>query len=227
MRLPQFVYASLSAAILITGAAPATAEVFYKPPAIPARLLAEPDPSFDPDLPGATDKEKQAQLVWSLRQGLLLGALQCHTQYPTLLTTSNYNALLTNHAKELAGTLTALNGYFKRVLKQPKAAQVAFDQFATRTTTVYSTVGGQKAFCHTVGSIGRRALFTPKGMLGQFAKEHLGQLRASLNGGQEQQFRIPLVHREVPIEALPPLDNRCWTKKNAFNTKKCGGEQQG
>lgn len=222
MRISRSVSMSLGAALLLQAAAPAAAEVFYKPPEIPARVLTGPDPDFDPALPGATPAEQQALLVWSLRQGLLLGALQCHTQYPTLLTTANYNALLTNHAKELGGALKALTGYFKRTVKGVKQSQIAFDQFATRTTTSYSTVRGQQAFCYTAGWLGRRALFTPKGGLGQLASDHLAELRESIKGGREQQFRMPIVHDEVPIAALPSLDARCWTKKDAFNFKKCG-----
>lgn len=211
----------------VVGAAPLSAQVFYAPPPVPAQLMTTLDPAFDPAMPGATPAEERAVLVWSLRQGLLLGALQCHTQHPTLLTTSHYNTLLTNHAAELSSAFNTISGYFKRTQKGAKAAQDALDRFATRMTTSYSTVQGQQSFCHTAGWVGRRAIFAPRGLLSQVAIEHLGALRNSLKGAGEQQFRIPRVHVGLPITPLPSLDPKCWTKRNTFNEKKCGRSQRG
>lgn len=203
-------------------AGPASAQVFYKPPVIPAPVLSAPDPAFDPPLAGATLAEQKAQLVWSLRQGLLLGALQCHSQYPTLLTTSNYNALLSNHAAELAAAMRSLNGYFTRNYPSTKAAQAALDQFATRTTSVYSTVAAQPAFCDTAARIGRAALAVPRGQLAGFAMARLGTLRASLTAGGEQQFDILQPDAPLPHAPLPSLAPRCWSKKGVYNPAKCG-----
>ena len=155
------------------------------------------------------------------RQALLLGALQCHTQYPTLLATSNYNALLTNHQGELASAFKAITDYFKRTHKNPKAAQTALDRFATRTTTVYSTVRGQQAFCSTAGWVGRRALFTPRGSLSVLASEHLAELRQSLTAAGEQRFRFAPISGWLPLPAVPSMNPRCWDKKDRFNSKKC------
>ncbi len=202
-------------------AVPSSAQVFYEPPRLTPRPTLALDPTFDPDLPGASTSEKQAVLVWSLRQGLLLGALQCHTQYPTLLSTSNYNALLTNHQGELASAFRVLTDYFKRTHKDAKAAQTALDQFATRTTTVYSTVRGQQAFCHTAGWVGRRALFTPRGQLSGLASDHLSELRQSLTAPGEQQFRFAPVANWLTLPPRPSMEARCWDKKGRFNIKKC------
>lgn len=222
MRLSRcLVWASALGSALALVAAPAMAQVFYAPPPVPARPMTALDPSFDPLMPGATPAEQKAALVWSLRQGLLLGALQCHAQHPTLLATSNYNALLTNHASELGAAFSTISAYFKRTNKGAKAAQDALDRFATRLTTGYSTVQGQQSFCHTAGWIGRRALFTPRGMLGQFVSEHLAELRDSMKAGGEQQFRIARVQTGIPLHPIPSLAPKCWTKKNQFNTKKC------
>ncbi|MFM7027922.1 MAG: hypothetical protein ACKOXK_04505 [Chakrabartia sp.] len=221
MRVAQTLSLFLSAALLVQASAPVAAEVFYKPPEIPARPMTAPEPGFDEDLPEATETEQRAALVWSLRQGLLLGALQCHVQYPTLLTTTNYNALLTNHSKELMGAYKALSGYFRRTVKGAVAAQDALDRYATRSTTVYSTVRGQQTFCYTAGWLGRKALSTPRGGLAELAMAHLGELRDSLKGGRDQQFYFPIVHDEVPVVGLPPLDKKCWTKKDEFNFRKC------
>lgn len=215
------VFGRIGFCLAVQMAVPVSAQVFYEAPPLAARQLLTPDPLFDPDLPGANPAEQQAVLVWSLWQSLLLGALQCHTQYPTLLATGNYNALLTNHQEELGAAFKTLSGYFKRTQKNPKAAQSALDQFATRTTTAYSTVRGQQAFCHTAGWVGRRALFTPRGKLLSLAQDHLAELRQSLSAPGEQQFRFAPVANWLTLAPLPPMDPRCWDKKGRLNPKKC------
>jgi len=221
MNMLRNARASLGLCLALHMAAPASAQVFYEAPSLTPRPTTTLDPAFDPDLPGASATEKQAVLVWSLRQALLLGALQCHTQYPTLLATSNYNAVLTNHQGELASAFKAITDYFKRTQKNPKAAQTALDRFATRTTTVYSTVRGQQAFCNTAGWVGRRAVFTPRGSLSVLASEHLAELRQSLTAAGEQRFRFAPTSSTLTPPALPSMDGRCWDKKDRFNLKKC------
>ncbi|MEY3658855.1 MAG: hypothetical protein RL425_1616 [Pseudomonadota bacterium] len=221
MTMSRIALASLGLCAALHMAAPASAQVFYEAPRLTPRPITTLDPAFDPDLPGASPAEKQAVLVWSLRQALLLGALQCHTQYPTLLATSNYNALLTNHQGELASAFKAITDYFKRTQKDAKAAQIALDRFATRTTTVYSTVRGQQAFCNTAGWVGRRAVFSPRGSLSALASAHLGELRQSLTAPGEQKFRFTPIHGLLSLPALPSMNPRCWDKKNRFNAKKC------
>jgi len=221
MNMLRNARASLGLCLALHMAAPASAQVFYEAPSLTPRPTTTLDPAFDPDLPGASATEKQAVLVWSLRQALLLGALQCHTQYPTLLATSNYNAVLTNHQGELASAFKAITDYFKRTQKNPKAAQTALDRFATRTTTVYSTVRGQQAFCNTAGWVGRRAVFTPRGSLSVLASEHLAELRQSLTAPGEQRFRFAPTSSTLTPPALPSMDGRCGDKKDRFNLKKC------
>lgn len=212
---------ALSAAALIAAmATPAAAQVFYKPPEFTAKPMTALEPGFDPAMPGATPAEQTAVLTWSLRQALLLGALQCHTQYPTLLATGNYNALLTNHSEELAKAFNTISGYFKRTKNAPKAAQSALDGFATKMTTSYSTVRGQLGFCHTAGWVGRRAIFTPRGRLATLAAEHLAELREALKPAVEQQFRVARVGTWLATKPLPSFDEKCW-KKNKYDGRKC------
>ena len=52
-------------------------------------------------LPGATPAEYRAHLLWNLRSGLNVAALQCQFS-PYLRAVDNYNALLAHHARELA-----------------------------------------------------------------------------------------------------------------------------
>ncbi len=222
MRIVRRAQFAVAFGLLGGGAPPLQAAVFYKPPVISAPVLTAPDPAFDPLLPGATAVEQRAVLVWSLRQALLLGALQCHSQYPTLLATGNYNALLSNHAAELTGAFRTLSGYFTRTLRQPKAAQDALDQFATRTTSVYSTVQGQAAFCYMAGQVGRQSLAVPRGQLAGFAMTQLGALRASLKAGGEAQFDVLQPDARLPVRPLPSMAARCWSKQGIYNARKCG-----
>lgn len=218
MRLSRVTVVAVAAVIGVTSSA--SAQVFYKPPTFAARPVRTLEPGFDPAMPGATPAEHQAVLTWSLRQALLLGALQCHTQYPTLLATGNYNALLTNHGEELGKAFNTISAYFKRTKKAPKAAQSALDAFATKMTTSYSTVRGQLGFCHTAGWVGRRALFTPRGQLATLATEHLAELREALKPSIEQQFRAPNIGSWLMSRRLPSFDDKCWNKTK-YNTKKC------
>lgn len=219
MRLSRVALSAAAAASF--AAAPAAAQVFYKPPAFTPKPIMALEPGFDPAMPGATPAEQKAVLTWSLRQALLLGALQCHTQYPTLLATGNYNALLTNHGEELTKAFNTISAYFKRTKKAPKAAQSALDGFATKMTTSYSTVRGQLGFCHTAGWVGRRALFTPRGQLATLATEHLGELREALKPSIEQQFRAANIGSWLYTRRFPSFDAACWDKKNKYNEKKC------
>lgn len=219
MRLSR-VAISTTAFLSALSVSPVSAQVFYKPPSFAAKPITALDPAFDPAMPGASAAEQKAVLTWSLRQALLLGALQCHTQYPTLLATANYNALLTNHGEELGKAFTTISAYFKRTKKAPKAAQSALDGFATKMTTSYSTVRGQLGFCHTAGWVGRRALFTPRGQLGTLASEHLGELRSALKPAIEQQFRAANIGSWLHSRRLPSFDEKCW-KKNKYDMKKC------
>jgi len=219
MRLSRFALPALAAAFFAT--VPAGAQVFYKPPVFTPKLVTALDSGFDPAMPGATADEQQAVLTWSLRQALLLGALQCHTQYPTLLATGNYNALLTNHNEELTKAFNTISGYFKRTRKAPKVAQAALDGFATKMTTSYSTVRGQLGFCHTAGWVGRRALFTPRGKLATLATEHLGELREALKPSIEQQFRAPNIGTWLYTRPFPSFAATCWDRKDRYNQKKC------
>ena len=120
MNMLRNALASLGLCGALLLAAPASAQVFYEAPRLSPRLTTTLDPAFDPDLPGASAAEKQAVLVWSLRQALLLGALQRHTQYPTLLATSNYNALLTDNSADRKST--RLNSSHEFVSRMPSSA---------------------------------------------------------------------------------------------------------
>jgi hypothetical protein len=212
LRLAAFA----AAAFLGFAAAPASAALFWKAP----DLRGEPVTGAEPGiliggLPGATPAELRAALVWNLRSGLNVAALQCQFE-PTLLTRDQYNTMLDNHRDELANAYEVLSNYFKRTDK--KNGQTKLDQYGTRTYSSFSTVLGQYTFCETASAIGAEAIFTPKGQLYKVAENHMRELRKSLMLAGEQQFRfwVPLY---TPL--LPPFDDRCWKKNDLRDRKGC------
>jgi hypothetical protein len=196
---------------------PAQAQLFWKSPDFSGLPLAGYEPGMGVPLPGATPAEQRAAIIWNMRSGLNVAALQCGFE-PTLRSLENYNALLGDHSAELNAAFSALSGYFKRTNKTVKGGQNALDTFGTRTYSGYSTVRAQLGFCQTAGRLGRIALFTPKGQFATFATEHLRELRNALIAQGEQQFRA--VRPSFRI-FLPRLDERCWKKKDYIRT--CGG----
>lgn len=195
----------------------ASAAFFWKAP----DLRGEPVTGGEPGvligtLPGATPAELRAALVWNLRSGLNVAALQCQFE-PTLLTRNQYNTLLENHREELATAYQVLSNYFKRTDK--KAGQTKLDQYGTRTYSSFSTVLGQYTFCETSGAIGRAAIFTPRGQLYKVAEMRMRELRKSLALAGEQQFNFWIPPYQ-PL--LPPLDDSCWKKEELKQTSSCG-----
>ena len=169
-------------------------------------------------LPGATKAENEAALVWNLRAALNVAALQCDLAQ-SLLTVPNYNAMLIDHRAELKSAFDTLDRYYTRVKKSKKAGQTAFDQYNTRIYSSFSTVGGQYTFCVAAHSIGRDAIFAPRGQLLSVAQSRIRELRNSLRSSGEQLFP-GFQLRTNRFGWLPNTDKRCWTK-NQWNNK-CG-----
>jgi hypothetical protein len=203
-------------ALLAVTAMPAQAQLFWKSPDFSGAPLVGYEPGMGVPLPGATPAEERAAIIWSMRSGLNVAALQCGFE-PTLRTLENYNAILGDHSAELTAAFNTLTNYFKRTGKTPKAGQNALDTFGTRTYSGYSTVRAQLGFCQTSGRVGRIGLFAPKGKFATFASEHLRELRNSLIAQGEQQFRAVRLNFRV---FLPRLDNQCW--KNKDYDRRCG-----
>ena len=173
-------------------------------------------------LPGATSAETRAALVWHMRAALNVAALQCQFE-PTLLTVPNYNSILADHGEELKGAFDTLTKYFLRVNKAAgaKAGQTALDQFGTRTYSSFATVAAQYGFCQTAGSIGRDAVFTPRGHFFEVALARARELRNSLIPWGEQRFPRYIGRDSA---AMPRLDVICWNKKGEWVLKKCGAQ---
>ena len=175
-RLKQAALAALTVAGL---AAPgsARAQLFLNPPAYPSAPIDGSDPLVGLPIPGATPAEYRAHLLWNLRSGLNVAALQCQFS-PFLRTVSNYNAILAHHNRELAAAYTTLEGYFRRVNGRNGPRQ--FDLYSTQTYNGFSTQDAQLGFCQTAARIGREALATPKGQFGQLATNRMREFRSSL-----------------------------------------------
>jgi hypothetical protein len=175
------------------------------------------------ELPGATEAEQRAALIWNMRAALNVAALQCQFE-PTLLTQTNYNIILTNHADELKKSYDTLTKYFTRTTSTVKAGQTALDQFGTRTYSGFTTVAAQYGFCQTAAGIAHDAIFAPRGSFYKIAEDRTRELRNSLVPTGEQRYpRGILFARQAG--ALPRFDDICWDKKGYWIAKKCGAFQ--
>lgn len=172
--------ALLTAAAAIGAALPATAgaQLFLNDPPFPIGPIEATDPLVGLPIPGATPAEYRAHLLWNLRSGLNVAALQCQFS-PYLRAVDNYNALLDHHSKELNTAYSALTGYFKRLHGQREGLR-HFDDYSTQTYNNYSTFQAQFGFCQTAAEIAKEALRVPKGDLLQVATNRMRELRGSL-----------------------------------------------
>lgn len=213
----RFAHLFASGLVLFGLPGAASAAFFWKAPDLRGEPVtgAEPGVITGP-LVGATPAETRAALLWNLRAGLNVAALQCQFE-PTLLTRNQYNAMLANHRAELAQAYQTLSDYFKRTDK--KAGQAKLDQYGTRTYSSFSTVLGQYTFCETASSIGREAIFAPKNQLHRVAENRMRELRKSLALAGEQQFNF-WVPPYQPL--LPPWDKKCWDRKRDTLNGRCG-----
>jgi hypothetical protein len=186
----------------IAAPSPAAAQIFLVPPSYPSAPIEGSDPMVGLPLPGATPAEYRAHLLWNLRSGLNVAALQCQFS-PFLRTVGNYNAILAHHNRELATAYTTLEGYFRRVNGRTGPRQ--FDLYSTQTYNGFSAFNAQLGFCQTAARIGREALATPKGQFGQLATNRMREFRGSLVPVPDGYSftRVPV--RLTPI-ALSPRD---------------------
>ncbi|MDE0878049.1 MAG: hypothetical protein OSB00_05180 [Sphingomonas bacterium] len=218
MSVLRIAFAVGTAAIGIGAAAPAAAQFFMKSHDFSDAPNTGTESDIGLVLPGATADEQRAALVWNMRAALNVAALQCQFE-PTLLSVGNYNALLTDHKDELKSAFDTLNKYFQRTNKGARAGQNALDQFSTRTYSTYATVAAQYGFCQTTASIGRDAIFAPRGGFVDLVVARTRELRNSLTPYGEQQFPR-YIGRDYAT--YPMLDDKCWNKKGEWQDRKCG-----
>jgi hypothetical protein len=187
---------------------PASAQFFWSPPDFSTPPLTDAEAVTALGLPGATAAEIKAGLVWNLRAALNVAALQCQFE-PTLLSISNYNAMIAHHDAELDAAQVALLGYFQRTVGKGKPGQMASDQYGTRIYSGYSTVQAQRGFCQAAALVGRQAIFAQRGTLNEVARNGLGSIKKSLILAGEQFYGDP--GRSYSL-SLPSFDPKCWKK---------------
>ncbi|TKD51273.1 hypothetical protein [Sphingomonas baiyangensis] len=223
MNVLRLVLGIAAVAVATIAAAPAQAQFYFKSKDLRGERVTGAEPGIvGQALPGATPEEQRAALVWNLRAALNVAALQCQFE-PTLLTLSNYNAMIKDHEAELAASFTTLGKYFRRTSDSVKAGQTALDQYGTRVYSGFSTVAAQRIFCQTSGRIGQDALFTPRGQLHDLAATRMRELRNSLVPWGEQQFPGGgYAYLLTAAPQLPALGNPdCW-RKNIWQDQRCG-----
>ena len=213
-----------TAALAVTAlgvAAPqaASAQLFVNEPDLKAAPIEGNDPLVGLPVPGASPAEYRAHLLWNLRAGLNVAALQCQFA-PYLRAVDNYNSLLAHHAEELATAYTAMNDYFKRVQGNPAKGQKAFDDYTTITYNNWSTFQAQFGFCQTAASIAKEALTQPKGQLGAVAQKRMRELRNALTPAVDR--TLSYTPYQIRMPAMPELREECFDKKNRLR-KRCGG----
>ena len=221
MRLVRGAVGLAAAGMLAGVAAPASAQFYMKSRDLSGASVQGDEPGIMQPLPGATPAELRAGLAWTMRAALNVAALQCDFQ-PTLTTVSNYNALLRDHKAELSGSWDTLGKYFTRVHGKSKlAGQNALGHYQTQTYSSFSTIAAQFTFCQTMSSIGRDAVFAPRGEFAALAEQRMREVRNSLTPwGEQALIRYAYADRSP----LPRFDPICWNKKAEWVTKKCGAQ---
>jgi hypothetical protein len=209
-------------AMLIAGAsvivmpAQATAQVFIRAPDYSGARVTGSEPGIVLPLPGATAEEYSAALLWTLRAGLNVAALQCQA-LPLVNAVDNYNALLLNHGAEIRPAYLKLQDYFKRT-QGPVAGMKAFDAFNTRTYNGFSSLYALAGFCHAAASIGRDVMFAPRGGLLSVAQNRMQEFRNSLVPATDR-FWIARPLYLAPQRVADFPDN-CYDRKHELK-KRC------
>jgi hypothetical protein len=197
---------ALGAAALAGIAAPAQAYLYWTKPSIAGPPVTGTEPGIMLPMPGAQPKELAAGLLWTMRAGLNVAALQCQFA-PALGTVRNYNNMLKQHGTELQKTYATLGAYFKRVAG--KSWQTALDSFTTKTYNSFSTLQAQLIFCETASSIGQQTLEMGSGHLGEIASERMREFRNSLIPLGDMAF----ARHYTNVQFDPIVDPRCYNKR--------------
>jgi len=196
----------LAAIVLAASASPAEAYLYWTRPSIAGAPVTGIEPGIMQPMPGAQPKELAAGLLWTLRAGLNVAALQCQF-VPALSTVRNYNNMLKQHSAELQAAYATLGAYFKRM--SGKEGPTALDTFTTRTYNSFSTLQAQLIFCETASSIGQQTLETSSGHLGEVATQRLQEFRNSLVPIGDMAF----AQHYTNVQFEPVEDPRCYNKK--------------
>jgi hypothetical protein len=189
----------------------AGAQLFVEDPGFQKGPIVGSDPLVGLPIPGATGDEYRAHLLWNLRAGLNVAALQCQFS-PYLRAVDNYNGLLAHHSKELDSAYKAMNAYFARTQGGKAKGQKAFDDYTTTTYNNFSTLQAQYGFCQTASAIAKEALTRPKGDLHLTATDRMRELRSSLVPAKV--WLVTYNPYDVGTLPMPPLDNKCYDRRD-------------
>jgi hypothetical protein len=188
-----------AAAIALALPATAQAQLFFTDPNFERGAVEPGDPVIGAELPGANPAEQRAALLWNLRAGLNVAALQCQfSRY--LRSVDNYNAILDHHSEELASAYSTLEGYFRRNAANQRAGQRGFDNWNTGTYQTFSSLYGQIGFCQVASDVAKQALTRPKGELYSVARDRIREMRSALRPSGDRLFS-----EIAPLTALQPL----------------------
>jgi hypothetical protein len=210
----------LAALLAVAQAAPASAYLFWVQPNFAGGPVSGDEPGIGLPMPKATPAELRAHMLWNMRAGLNVAALQCQFS-PILQTVPNYNNLLRKDAEELNGAYKLISNYFKRT--GGKAWQKALDQYTTRTYNGFSTMHAQLGFCETAADIGRESRKLSRGKLTQLAIDRMREFRNSLVPAGDMIHARRFLY--IPLQA-PSMDKACWTKKDLFKAACAPAPQQ-
>lgn len=203
----RFLGLALAAAGLAGFATPGQAYLYWNKPSIAGAPVTGTEPGIMLPMPGAQPKELAAGLLWTMRAGLNVAALQCQF-VPALGTVRNYNNMLKQHATELQAAYATLGAYFKRVAPKGTAA-TALDAFTTKTYNSFSTLQAQLIFCETASSIGQQTLEASSGHLAEVASQRMREFRNSLVPLGDTAF----AQHYTDVQFDPIADPRCYNKR--------------
>ena len=222
--MPSVRAAALAAAALCAAAPPLAAQIYVVPPDFTGEPVSGSEAGLGLPIPDATPEEYSAALVWGMRSGLNVAALQC-ARNEFYDTTGNYNALLTDHRKELASAYQTLTNYFSRSnggsvsakkTVMTRAGMNALNQYDTRSYNGWSTLYAQRGFCYQASQVGKALRFVPIGGLLPFAQANMRSLRNSLVFAGDPLFATRRLY--LPAPELRYSDN-CYDKRGDVKAK--------
>lgn len=205
-------FAVASLGVIGLAATPAASQLLLYDPNFQSGPIEASDPLVGLPLPDATPAEYRAHLIWNLRSGLNVAALQCQFS-PYLRTVDNYNAFLAHHSRELASAYQSLEGYFRR--EHGREGPRRFDDYSTQTYNNFSTLHAQMGFCQTAAKIAKESLAIRKGDLHQLASARMRALRSSLVPTFDAYaFRRQPIHL-TPISLVPDCSQLSGRERRA------------
>src|SRR3546814_17733169 len=112
-----------------------SAQMFITDPGFATGPIQGSDPLVGLPIPGATPEEFRARLLWNLRAGLNVAALQCPFS-PFFRPVDTSHGLLAHHSESLAAAYEPLGDSFKQT-HVSKVGHPLFDHYTTMTSHTF------------------------------------------------------------------------------------------